>query len=234
VDGHLRTLIDLQVVDSRIAGLESEAGKLPAAIAAVHAGIDGARKAVEDVKTRVDAARKSQRAKEQALEDNRIKRQKFEGQLYQVKTNKEYSAVLAEIEEVKQEKSRIEEEILVLMESHERLAVELKDAEARFKERESRGKDEEAELQERLRAADADLEVVKRQRADLAGQVAPAALTDYDKLLRHRGTAIVEVAKPNFCGGCRVTITPQRLQLLRQQNILIHCESCGRYLYWTA
>jgi predicted nucleic acid-binding Zn-ribbon protein len=40
------------------------------------------------------------------------------------------------------------------------------------------------------------------------------------------------VAKPNFCGGCRVTITPQRLQELRQQNALIHCESCGRYLYW--
>jgi predicted nucleic acid-binding Zn-ribbon protein len=29
-------------------------------------------------------------------------------------------------------------------------------------------------------------------------------------------------------------MTPQRLQELRQQNTLIHCESCGRYLYWVA
>jgi predicted nucleic acid-binding Zn-ribbon protein len=234
VDGHLRTLIDLQVVDSRIAGLESEAGKLPAAIAAVHAGIDGARKAVDDVKARVDAARKSQRAKEQALEDNRIKRQKFEGQLYQVKTNKEYSAVLAEIEEVKQEKSRIEEEILTFMEAQERLAVDLRDAEALFKQREAEGRSEEVALKDRLRDVEGQLAHVRSDRAELAARLPAGILGDYDKILRHRGTAIVEVTKPNFCGGCHVTITPQRLQELRQQNALIHCESCGRYLYWTS
>ena len=42
------------------------------------------------------------------------------------------------------------------------------------------------------------------------------------------------MTKPNSCGGCRMTITPQRLQELRAQNALIPCESCGRYLYWTA
>jgi uncharacterized protein len=234
VDAQLRTLIDLQAVDAKIAGLEAERARLPAEIAAVHAAVDEARKIAEGVKTGLDAARKSQRAKEQELEDNRLKRQKYEGQLYQVKTNKEYSAVLAEIEEVKQEKARIEEEILVFMESQERLAAELKEDEAQFKERETRGKSEEAAFREKLLAVDRELASVKTERAELAGHVAPAVLADYDKLLRHRGTALVEVAKPNFCGGCRVTITPQRLQLLRQQNALIHCESCGRYLYWTA
>jgi predicted nucleic acid-binding Zn-ribbon protein len=29
-------------------------------------------------------------------------------------------------------------------------------------------------------------------------------------------------------------VRPQRLQELKQQNALIACESCGRYLYWTA
>jgi predicted nucleic acid-binding Zn-ribbon protein len=120
------------------------------------------------------------------------------------------------------------------MESQERLAAELKEAEARFKERDDRGKGEEAALQEKLRVVDADLGLVRSERTSLARQVPAAVLADYDKLLRHRGTAVVEVAKPNFCGGCRVTITPQRLQELRQQNALIHCESCGRYLYWTA
>jgi hypothetical protein len=234
VDAQLRALIDLQVVDTRIAGLEADVAKLPAQIAAIHAGVDEAQKTVESVKARLDIARKNQRAREKDLEDNGVKRQKYEGQLYQVKTNKEYSAVLVEIEEVKQEKSRIEEDILILMESQERCIAELKEAEARFKEREGDGKSEETALTEKLRGVEAELAVVRGERASLARHLQASVLDDYDRILRHRGLAVAEVTKPNSCGGCRVTITPQRLQELRQQNALIHCESCGRYLYWSA
>ncbi len=50
--------------------------------------------------------------KEKDLEVVQAKRSKTEARLYEVKTNKEYSAVLIEIEDIKQEKARIEEEIL--------------------------------------------------------------------------------------------------------------------------
>ena len=234
MNAELRTLIDLQVIDTRIAGLDALVAKLPREIAAIHAAVDEAKKAVDGAKAKLDAARKSQRAKEKDLEDNRVKRQKFEGQLYQVKTNKEYSAVLSEIEDVKQDKARIEEEILTLMETVERLAAEVKERDASLRARESEGRGEEAALVERLRGVEADLAMARHERAALARELPPAVLADYDKILRHRGMAAAEVTKPNFCGGCRVTVTPQRLQELRQQNALIHCESCGRYLYWVA
>jgi uncharacterized protein len=235
VNVELRTLIDLQALDSKIAGFEGEVAKLPREIAAIHSAVEEAKKSVDGTKAKLDIARKNQRAKEKDLEDNRIKRQKFEGQLYQVKTNKEYSAVLTEIEEVKQEKARIEEEILTLMELGERLGAEVKEAEARFRTREAQGREEEAALQEKLRGVQSELAVARGQRTTLVRELPNAVvLADYEKLLRHRTTAVVEVAKPNFCGGCHVTITPQRLQELRQQNALIHCESCGRYLYWPA
>jgi predicted nucleic acid-binding Zn-ribbon protein len=234
VDAQLRTLIDLQALDTRIAGLESDLARLPRELDAVHASVDETRQAVETAKARFEAARKNQRAKEKDLEDNRIKRQKYEGQLYQVKTNKEYSAVLGEIEEVKQEKARIEEEILGFMEQQERAAADVKDAEARFQAREAEGRGEEARLAEKIRSAETDLALVRSERAQVARELPASVRGDYDKILHHRGAAVVEVAKPNFCGGCRVTITPQRLQELRQQNALIHCESCGRYLYWVA
>jgi predicted nucleic acid-binding Zn-ribbon protein len=234
VNLELRTLIDLQALDTKISALEAEVARLPRDIAAIHALVEEAKKAVEADKSKLDAARKNQRAREKDLEDNRVKRQKYEGQLYQVKTNKEYSAVLAEIEEVKQEKARIEEEILNLMELGERLAADVKELESRLKARESHGRGEQAAFEERLRVVQGELAVLKSERAGLTRQLPDVVMVDYDKLLRHRGVAVVEVSKPNFCGGCRVTITPQRLQELRQQNALIHCESCGRYLYWVA
>jgi uncharacterized protein len=233
VDAQLKTLIDLQGVDTRIAAHEAEAARLPKEIAAIHADIETAKKNVDAGKTRLDAAKKDQRTREKDLEVVQAKRSKTEGRLYEVKTNKEYSAVLAEIEEIKQEKGRVEEEILVLMESQERLTADIKDAEARFKARETQGKQEEAALQEKLRAVEADLALVRTERAELARQLPAPVLADYDKLLKARGgLALAQVVKPNLCGGCRMTVTPQRLQELRAQSALLPCESCGRYLYW--
>lgn len=235
MDGQLKTLIALQTLDTRIAGLEAEAARIPRDLEALRAGLAEIKKVVDTAKTALDATRKETRAKEKDLEDNQVKRQKFEGQLYQVKTNKEYSAVLAEIEEVKQQKSKIEEEILTLMERQERLAGEIKDAEGRYKSAESAGAVEEGALREKLAAVETELAGGRGERGSLAREVPANVLSDYDRLLRARGgVALAQVTKPNLCGACRMTVTPQRLQELRAQNALLHCESCGRYIYWQA
>ncbi len=233
MDQQLQTLINLQAIDTRIAALEADAARLPREIAAIHAAIEDARKQVETTRTQLDAARKEQRAKEKDLEVVQAKRSKNEARLYEVKTNKEYSAVLTEIEEIKQEKGRMEEEVLVLMEAQERLTGEIREAEARFKQREGEGRGQETTLKEQLRGIETDLAAVRTERKELATQLPAPILADYDRILRARaGLALVPVAKPNFCGACRMTITPQRLQELRAQSSLIPCESCGRYLYW--
>jgi predicted nucleic acid-binding Zn-ribbon protein len=233
MDQKLQSLISLQAIDSRIAALEADAARLPKEIAAVHAAVEEARQQVEQAKARLDTARKEQRAREKDLEVVQAKLGKNNARLYEVKTNKEYSAVLAESEEIKQEKARMEDEILVLMESQERLAGDIREAEARFKQRETEGRGQEATARELLRAVEADLTAARTERRALAGQLPGPILADYDRILRARGgVALVPVAKPNFCGACRVTITPQRLQELRAQASLIPCESCGRYLYW--
>jgi predicted nucleic acid-binding Zn-ribbon protein len=233
LDQKLQTLISLQAIDSRIAALEADAARLPREIAAIHAGIEDAKQQVEQAKARLDAARKDQRAKEKDLEVVQGKRTKTEARLYEVKTNKEYSAVLIEIEDIKQEKGRMEEEVLVLMEAQERLTGDIREAEARFKQRETEGRSREATAKELLRVVEADLAAVRTERKELAGQLPGPILADYDRILRARGgLALVPVTKPNFCGACRMTITPQRLQDLRAQASLIPCESCGRYLYW--
>ncbi len=233
MDQKLQTLISLQAIDSRIAALEADAARLPKEIAAIHAGIEEAKQQVEQAKARLDAARKDQRAKEKDLEVVQGKRSKTEARLYEVKTNKEYSAVLIEIEDIKQEKGRMEEEVLVLMEAQERLTGDIREAEARFKQRETEGRGQEATAKELLRVVETDLAAVRTERKELAGQLPGPILADYDRILRARGgLALVPVTKPNFCGACRMTITPQRLQELRAQASLIPCESCGRYLYW--
>ena len=236
MDQQLQVLINVQALDTKIAALESEQARLPRQIEAVQANVAQARDGVQTLKGRLDQNKKDTRAKEKDLEDAQVKRQKSEARLYEVKTNKEYSAVLVEIEEIKQEKAKIEEEVLSLMEMQERLAMEIRNAEASLKTGESQGREEEAQIRQRLAAVEAELQGLKGERESLSRDLPKDLLADYEKLLRPRGGLAVARVLPvdggSICGGCRMTLTPQCLQEVKQQSALLNCESCGRFLYW--
>jgi len=233
VDPQLQTLIELQGFDAKIAGLESEAARLPRQIEAIQAALSEARKSLETIKGKVDTTKKDLRTREKDLEVANVKRQKLEAKLYEVKTNKEYSAVLLEIEEAKQEKAKTEEDILNLMEMQERLGVEIKDAEQRFRTREEQARQDEAVVRKKLGAVEQELNLQRAERRSRAKDLPVGLLASYDRISKARGgVAVAAVTSAAVCGGCRVSIRPQAMQELRTTTGLILCESCGRYLYW--
>jgi hypothetical protein len=233
VDGNLKILNDLQQQDTRIAGLEAEAARLPREIAAIEAGLAEAKKSLDALRARQDRTRRDLRAKEKDLEVVATKRAKSESRLYEVKTNKEYSAVLLEIEEIKQEKAEIEEQILGLMELGERVAADIREAEQLHGRREEQATRDVAEVGKRLAAVEAELETARAARGGRAAELPPALLGDYDRIRRARGgVAVAAVGAAAICGGCRVTIRPQAIQELRAAQTLMLCESCGRFLFW--
>jgi predicted nucleic acid-binding Zn-ribbon protein len=230
----LQTLIQLQTHDTRIAGLEGEAAKLPREIEALQTALSDARKTVEGLRARLDASRKDLRARERDLDDIGVKRTKSEARLYEVKTNAEYSAVLAEIESIKTQKARTEEEILGLMERQESLAAEIREAEGRYASREEQARRDETTIRQRLSAVQQQLEGARAERATVARDVPRPILADYERILKARGGLGVAVVTSTsvWCSGCRVSIRPQAVQELRSGQVLLHCESCGRFLYW--
>jgi len=233
VDQQLQTLIELQAYDARIAALEAEAARLPKQLEAIQQGLAEAKKAAEALKAKNDATRKDLRAKEKDLEVTASKRAKADAKLWEVKTNKEYTAALLEIEEIKQEKAQSEEEILALMETQERLAVDAREAETRHKEREAQARQDEAVVKKKLEVVETELAGVRAERNTRARELPQGVLTDYERILKARaGVAVAQVNASAICGGCRVAIRPQALQELRVARDLMRCESCGRYLYW--
>jgi hypothetical protein len=233
VSPDLQTLIDLQDFDSRIARLETEAARLPKQIEAIQQALKEASRTLEMLKQRSDTTRKDLRSKEKDLEVTAGKRTKTEARLWEVKTNKEYSAVLLEIEEIKQEKAQTEEEILALMELQERLTGDLREAETRLKTREEQAREDEARVRKKLGEVEAELAIVRAERQSRAREITASLLSSYERILKARGgVAVAAVGAGPVCGACRVSIRPQAMQELRTTGDLMLCESCGRYLYW--
>jgi uncharacterized protein len=223
----------LQGFDTRLAALDAEAARLPKQIEAIQASLAEAKKAAEAIKAKTDATRKDLRTKEKDLEVVTAKRTKAEGRLWEVKNNTEYSAVLSEIEAIKQEKAKGEEEILGLMEIQERLAVEGREADVRLKAREEQAQQDEAVVRKKLAAVEAELAGLRADRNSRARELPRPLLADYEKILKARsGIAVASVNASAICGGCRMSIRPQAIQELKAAQAPMLCENCGRYLYW--
>jgi uncharacterized protein len=233
MDPHLQRLQELQVLDSRVAGLERKLEAIPGRIQTIRDGLQQAKTAVDAVRGKLDGARKDMRTKEKELEYQAAQRKKLEAKLYEVKTNKEYSAALAEIEGSKVEKDRIEEEILALMELQERLGREVVEADARLRPQEAEAKVQEAAATEEMRALEVDLEAARSEREQVARDIPRDVLAQYGRLLKVRGgLAVALVGSNGICSGCRVTLTPQRFNEVRQSSQIFVCENCGRFLYY--
>jgi uncharacterized protein len=233
MDSTLQHLHDLQGLDSRIADLERKLEAIPVRLNAIREGQEQATTAVETQRTRLLGVRKELRSREKDLEQNASEKTKRETKLYEVKTNKEYSAVLAEIETLKVEKGRVEEEILALMETQERMTREIADADVRLKKQTEEARAQQAAATEELRALEADVAVVRTERESLARDIPRDSMAQYARLLKGRGGLAVAVVGANgICNGCRLSITPQRFNELRQSSQILTCEGCGRILFY--
>jgi predicted nucleic acid-binding Zn-ribbon protein len=233
MDPNLQRLQELQVLDSRVAGFERKLEAIPGRIQGIRDSLQQAKSGVDAIRAKLEGARKDMRTKEKDLEYQAAQRKKLEAKLYEVKTNKEYSAALAEIEGSKVEKNRLEEEILGLMELQERLGREVVEGEARLRPHEAEARVQEAAAAEELRALEVDLEAARSERESVAREVPRDLLAQYARLLKGRGgLAVALVGSNGICSGCRVTLTPQRFNEVRQSSMILVCENCGRFLYY--
>lgn len=74
------------------------------------------------------------------------------------------------------------------------------------------------------------LEKLKQAREELAGKIDPRHRGYYKRLSGRYGQAVVPVLN-NFCTGCFANI-PTSFTSAVNENRVLHCESCGRILYW--
>src|SRR5918999_1168574 len=129
----LAGLIRLQRADSELRRVEADLALIPRRRSELQASLAAERGKLEAPRVSLDGSQKNPRRFEGELQDLESKRSKYKGQLMEVKTNKEYTAVLHEIEGVEREIRGREDQVLAEMERAEALTGEIKREDAVFK-----------------------------------------------------------------------------------------------------
>ncbi|HWQ70106.1 MAG TPA: C4-type zinc ribbon domain-containing protein [Patescibacteria group bacterium] len=228
----LERLVELQGLDAEIAELDAAAAAIPVQIRIMEQQLAQAKAALDAATAEVEKLQKLRRQKERDLDETSRELKKRQGRLFEIKTNLEYTAVLKEVEGLKQKISTLEEEVLACFDDID-AAAKIRDQEeeetrvtqAEFLKNKQQREGELREFQGRL-------SILRRTREGRSGSVEASLLQLYLRLLKSRdGLAVAQVINRS-CEGCHVTITPQ-LYLEVRRNVELHtCEGCGRILYW--
>ena len=226
----LRLLRRLQEVDLKIIELEQNKEALPRRLLEIDEKVASARKAVEEESEQVETLHKSRRDKETDLQEKSDMIIKIKARIPEIKTNKEYQAVLKEIESCEELKSKIEDEIIETLEETDSLEQMLEKRRNWLMENEVIFDKERAAIEMEIPAIDDKLNAERIARNDLASQIDPKLINKYETIRTRRDGVAVTTADKGICLGCNMNIPPQLYNDILKIESVIQCPSCKRIL----
>lgn len=232
VNRDVKTLIELQQVDTGIASLTSRIEAAPQQVQALKDQLKNFLQVVDERKARLAANQKERRELDGNAQGIRLKIEKHKNQLYEVKTNEQYRAMLKEVEGEEANLRKAEDRILEKMVEAEQAEKQIREASARLESERSRIDSEIARLEESRGEAEREKAALLERRKTMAPAVSDNVLAHYERLLRGRqGVALAEV-RDGLCTGCHVRLRPQAYNEVRTQDVYLTCETCARILYY--
>ncbi len=228
----LGLLIQLQELDSTIRARSEQKNRLPEALAALERRRTAAREDLDAVKESLQTAQKNKRDRDKDLEAGAQKVEKLKARASEIKTNKEYQALLKEIETAEQENKAIEDDILLLMEKIDGAAAQITAAEQRAKEEETVIQAEQKQHEVEFARLEEELKAVEKARRELVSRIQPPVLSQYQKLLASKAGSAMAEARGESCSGCYMSIPPQVFVNVKKNESIITCPNCGRILYY--
>jgi len=228
----LGLLWELQKIDLDLKNIKEEREQFPKEMKKLDEKQNMENEKIQKEKEKLELLEKERRQRERNLNLEHDKIKRAEGRMFEVKTNKEYQALLSEIDAIKEVASREEEEILQVMDEIDELKKDLAKREKEMVADLEKIEAERKKIQERMVQGDADWKRKMQRREILTKQIESKLFKLYNTLKEKRqGIGVVSV-RNETCQGCFVNVPPQMFIEVQRNNALIRCPNCNRILYW--
>jgi predicted nucleic acid-binding Zn-ribbon protein len=231
VEGKLKSLYSLQLIDSKIDRLRTIRGELPLEVSDLEDTVTGLQTRVENLQDELNELETQLSEKKQAIKDFQANIKKYEAQQNKVRNNREYDAITKEIEfqnlEIQLAEKRIKE-------ANAGITVKSEMLEKSREEFEERAKDlkvKKSELDEIIAETEKEEIELLKESEKASAAIEDRLLNAYKRIRSNtrNGLAVVAVER-DACGGCFNKIPPQRQLDIRTNKKIIVCEHCGRVL----
>jgi len=228
----IEVLVKLQQIETETVQIKSELNDVSKRLEDLDSGVKIFEQTIGEQECIINDLKKQYRDYESDIQLNLEKEQKIQAKLRSVKNNKEYQALLKEIEDVRGKNSEIEDkmiEFLDQMDVTEKIISTKKDEYINIFER---AENEKENIKQNAEARKKRLAELEMENAKVSKLLDPELLKKYliIKEQNQGGIAVVPV-KDAVCHGCNVNIPPQLYNELFRCDSLRFCPNCQRIIY---
>ncbi|MEW5805872.1 MAG: C4-type zinc ribbon domain-containing protein [Acidobacteriota bacterium] len=232
MERNLYVIVELQKTILTMERLKSLIKEGPARLERFDAEVKKEEEKLRSEKDGLESAIKIKRKEEGDLQLLHAKLEKYKDQLMTVKTNKEYTAMLHEIELCKKEIDRLEEDVIQKLYDIDMLQNEVKREEETFTKEKLRIEAEKERAEQEIREAEVEIGRLEARKGDLEKRLPENILKEFYNIASIRGGIAVARAEDYTCQACKLRLRPQVFLDVRANSGLISCENCGRFLYY--
>jgi predicted nucleic acid-binding Zn-ribbon protein len=228
----IRLLKELQDVDYWIGELERSREFLPEMMRNLETEIEQIAVDLKTKKERLIAAQLEMKEIELSVAEHKEHVGKYQEQMLTIKTNKEYDALVVQIDASKTQIAGDEERSLALMTEIEELKAAVAALEEKTLTIRDQNNDKLKELQFQMDSVQGKVDEKEAQRDHLKAKVPKSVMAIYERVRKGRGGDVVVRLRRGACGECYKSQPPQKVQLVKRGDSLQTCASCGRILIW--
>lgn len=232
METEFENLIKLQKLDIEIRNTSVLLDDIPYQIEEIDKKSEESLKIVQAAKDNFSQNQKKRRDLESELQDKKEKVEKYKRQLNGVKTNKEYSSLLKEIDETNVKIDSLEEEIIGGMLSADDIEKEIKAASKKAEEVQTELTKKKEEIFQEKNKAEEKLKDLEADREKLLPKIPSDQMKLYKQISRTKNGIVLSPVREEFCTMCHMRIRPQMVNELIAGTQIITCENCGRILYY--
>jgi predicted nucleic acid-binding Zn-ribbon protein len=228
----LRCLIEYQKIEDKKNQLVRGCEGTPKRIAELEKEFELFEGGYLSKKAEHENAKKMHKAVEQNVAELEARLARQKSRQAEVKTNKEYQAIIKEMDETKKEIAQNEDSALEFMEKIETLGGELKELEKEVAERRKKFEEDKAVLEDANGKLKVRLDRLEEIRNEVRGRLDADLLKRTDFLLQKQAGIAVSSVENGVCQVCHMNIPPQKFIELQRDESLMQCPHCHRFIYW--
>jgi len=227
-------LLELQQVDDRLRALALEEQRLPQRLRGYEVACAEARQQLVQLQAAIEQSERQQRTLEREIAGHQDGLRKTQSKAHEVKTNKEYSAVLAEIALGQQRLEALEDQLLALMEATDQQRQASRVQEQRVQAALRELAEQQQQLQQEQALLRRDLAAEQEHRQHTVMTLDAKLYEQYQKVAAQHGGRVVAQLQDSVCSGCHLKVQPQLISEIRLQTQLFTCPHCRLMLLWPA
>jgi predicted nucleic acid-binding Zn-ribbon protein len=228
----LELLLKLQIIDYDLGELERSKEYLPDMMGNLQNEIEETMSKLDASNSEYETKRVFAKALELEIASKEAELQKYQQQMMSIKTNKEYDALVSQIDSIKQQISSNETEFLT---TEERVA-ELKKEISEQNEKSDKAKEINSKqlsiLQNKIDSIGDTMATKEGEREKISKDIPRSTRSLYERVRKGKGGTAVVMVKKRACGSCYKALTPRKVQEVKKGDRIHTCENCGRLLFW--